>query len=86
MSLDRIRDALPSYAKDLSLNLSSQANETALTEQQKWGTFLASAHAVGQSQVVQAVEAVGRRREPQREDHEGDPDQDRQERHATTVS
>ena len=58
MSLDWIRDALPPYAKDLSLNLSSLANETALTDQQKWGTFLASAHAVGQPKVVKAVEAA----------------------------
>ena len=58
MSLDTIRDALPAYAKDLSLNLSSLANETVLTDQQKWGTFLAAAHAVGQPQVVKAVEAA----------------------------
>ena len=58
MSLDTLRDALPAYAKDLSLNLSSLANETVLTDQQKWGTFLASAHAVGQPQVVKAAEAA----------------------------
>ena len=58
MSLDALRETLPPYAKDLSLNLSSLANETVLTDQQKWGTFLASAHAVGQPAVVQAVEAA----------------------------
>jgi len=58
MSLDGLRDALPAYAKDLSLNLSSLANETVLNDQQKWGTFLASAHATGQPQVVKAVEAA----------------------------
>ncbi|HTI67585.1 MAG TPA: carboxymuconolactone decarboxylase family protein [Caulobacteraceae bacterium] len=58
MSLDTLRDALPAYAKDLSLNLSSLANETVLTDQQKWGTFLASAWAVGQPEVVKAVEAA----------------------------
>lgn len=58
MSLDALRDVLPAYAKDLSLNLSSLANETVLTDQQKWGTFLASAYAVGQPQVVKAVEAA----------------------------
>ena len=58
MSLDALRDALPAYAKDLSLNLSSLAAETTLTEQQKWGTFLASAYALGQPTVVKAIEAA----------------------------
>ena len=58
MSLDALRAALPAYAKDLSLNLSSLANETTLTEQQKWGAFLASAHAVGQPTVVRNIEAA----------------------------
>jgi alkyl hydroperoxide reductase subunit D len=57
MSLDALREQLPAYAKDLSLNLSSLANETVLTDQQKWGAFVASAHAVGQRTVVAAVEA-----------------------------
>jgi alkyl hydroperoxide reductase subunit D len=57
MSLDSLREQLPAYAKDLSLNLSSLANETTLTDQQKWGAFVASAHAVGQREVVAAVEA-----------------------------
>jgi alkyl hydroperoxide reductase subunit D len=58
MSLDTLRGTLPAYAKDLSLNLSSLAGETVLTDQQKWGAFLASAHAVGQPAVVSAVEAA----------------------------
>ena len=58
MSLDTLRDALPAYAKDLSLNLSSLAAETTLNDQQKWGTFLASAYATGQPQVVKAIEAA----------------------------
>ena len=58
MSLDALREALPAYAKDLSLNLSSLANETLLSDQQKWGTFLASAHAVGHPDVVKAIEAA----------------------------
>ncbi|NEX92410.1 carboxymuconolactone decarboxylase family protein [Caulobacter sp. 17J65-9] len=58
MSLDALRETLPSYAKDLSLNLSSLANETVLNDQQKWGTFLASAHAGGVPEVVQAFEAM----------------------------
>ncbi len=57
MSLDALRESLPAYAKDLSLNLSSLASETVLEEQQKWGTFLASAYAVGAPEVVKAFEA-----------------------------
>ena len=58
MSLDALRDLIPAYAKDISLNLSSLVNETVLSEQQKWGTFLASAHAVGVGPVVRAIETA----------------------------
>ena len=57
MSLDQVRETIPSYAKDLSLNLSSLAAETVLSDQQKWGAFIASAHAVGVGPVIRAVEA-----------------------------
>ena len=57
MSLDALRETLPAYAKDLSLNLSSLASETLLTDQQKWGAFVASAHAVGSGPMIRAVEA-----------------------------
>jgi len=57
MSLDALRETLPAYAKDLSLNLSSLAAETLLTDQQKWGAFVAAAYAVGTPAVVKAVEA-----------------------------
>jgi lipoyl-dependent peroxiredoxin subunit D len=60
MSLDAIREVLPAYAKDLSLNLSSLASETLLTDQQKWGAYVASAHAVGQPLVVKNIEAAAR--------------------------
>jgi alkyl hydroperoxide reductase subunit D len=57
MSLEALKTAVPEYAKDLKLNLSSLARETILDDQKKWGTFLASAHAVGVPAVVRAVEA-----------------------------
>jgi alkyl hydroperoxide reductase subunit D len=57
MSIDALRDLLPSYAKDLSLNLSSLSSETVLNDQQKWGCFVASAYAVGQSDVVTNINA-----------------------------
>jgi alkyl hydroperoxide reductase subunit D len=58
MSLDALRETLPVYAKDLSLNLSSLAAETLLSDQQKWGAFVASAHAAGTPAVVKAVESA----------------------------
>ena len=57
MSLEALKTAVPEYAKDLKLNLSSLARETILDDQKKWGTFLASAHAVGVPAVIKAVEA-----------------------------
>lgn len=57
MSLDTLRSALPDYAKDIKLNLGALANETALNDQQKWGVFLASAFAVGEPALVQALVA-----------------------------
>ena len=58
MSLDALRDLIPAYGKDISLNLSSLANETVLNDQQKWGCFLASAHAIGVAPAVKAIEAA----------------------------
>lgn len=57
MTIDALREQIPAYAKDLSLNLSSLSNETVLNDQQKWGCFLASAYAVGQGDVIRAIEA-----------------------------
>jgi alkyl hydroperoxide reductase subunit D len=62
MSLDALRDMIPAYAKDLSLNLSSLASETILSDTQKWGCFLACAHAVGTPSVVRAFEAEAAQR------------------------
>jgi alkyl hydroperoxide reductase subunit D len=58
MSIDTLRDLMPAYAKDISLNLSSLASEAVLNDQQKWGCFLASAHAVGVGPIVRAIEAA----------------------------
>lgn len=55
MSLETLKSLLPDYAKDLKLNLSSLAAETALTQQQLAGTFIASALASRQPQVIAAV-------------------------------
>jgi alkyl hydroperoxide reductase subunit D len=58
MSLDALRESLPAYARDLSLNLSSLEGETTVSDQQRWGVFVASAHAVGVGPVIRAVEAA----------------------------
>ena len=57
MNLDGLREALPAYARDIANNLAHLASETLLSEQQKWGTFVASAHAIGVPAVVRAVDA-----------------------------
>ena len=57
MSIDALRDLIPAYGKDISLNLGSLASETVLNDQQKWGCFVASAHAIGVAPVVKAIEA-----------------------------
>ena len=55
MSLESLKSLLPDYAKDLKLNLSSLAAETALTQQQLAGTFIASALASRQPQVIATI-------------------------------
>ncbi len=55
MNLETLKAALPDYAKDLKLNLGTLSNETSLNDQQKWGTFLACAFAVGEPKTIQAL-------------------------------
>ena len=57
MSIDALRDQIPDYAKDIRLNLGTLASETSLSDQQKWGAFLASALASGNSEVIKAIAA-----------------------------
>jgi alkyl hydroperoxide reductase subunit D len=55
MSLENLKDRLPEYAKDLKLNLSTLASETVLDEQKKAGTFIASAIASRNDNVIGAM-------------------------------
>ncbi len=56
MNLDGVIENLPSYAKDLKLNFSTVIRQqTDLTEQQLWGTVVASAVAARNEQLVEAV-------------------------------
>ena len=57
MSIEYLKTALPEYAKDLKLNLSSLASEPVLTEQQRAGTFIAAALAARSPVVVEALVA-----------------------------
>ena len=55
MALDKIRDLVPDYAKDLKLNLSALLNDATLTEQQRWGTLVATALAARNPALSAAV-------------------------------
>ncbi|AZA11587.1 carboxymuconolactone decarboxylase family protein [Corynebacterium gerontici] len=55
MSLDNLKSGLPEYAKDLKLNLGTLARSTELSEQQLWGTFLATAAATRNEAVFSEV-------------------------------
>lgn len=58
MGLEALTDALPAYAADIAQNLNSLVEEMVLGDQQKWGAFVASAHAVAAGPVVRAMEAA----------------------------
>lgn len=55
MTLEKIREALPDYAKDLKLNLGALLNDNVLTEQQRWGALLATALAARNPTLIEAV-------------------------------
>jgi lipoyl-dependent peroxiredoxin subunit D len=57
MSIETIKTALPDYAKDLKLNLGSVLATPGLTEQQIWGTALASAIAARNPRLRAAIQA-----------------------------
>ncbi|NKC32810.1 carboxymuconolactone decarboxylase family protein [Falsiroseomonas selenitidurans] len=57
MSLEQIRARLPDYARDLKLNIGSLATEPALTQQQRAGTFVASAIASRNAALTAALVA-----------------------------
>ena len=57
MTIEALKERLPDYARDLKLNLSGIATEPGLTEQQRWGTILASALASRNAEVIKAIGA-----------------------------
>jgi alkyl hydroperoxide reductase subunit D len=57
MTIEAILDTLPDYAKDLRLNWSALANATELTDNQKWGSFVAAAYGARSRQLLAAIES-----------------------------
>ncbi|HET8613494.1 MAG TPA: carboxymuconolactone decarboxylase family protein [Sphingomonas sp.] len=57
MSLKAFADALPDYAKDLRLNMSSLLSDQTLGDQRKYGLLLTCAHGTGYKPIVEAAEA-----------------------------
>ncbi len=57
MLFTELAKTLPDYAKDQRLNVSSLVSEQLLTDQQKWGTFVACAHACAYKPLIEAIEA-----------------------------
>ena len=60
MALEALGQALPPYAADVAANLAAIVGETLLTDQQKWGTFVAAAYAVGSGPVIRAIDQSAR--------------------------
>jgi len=56
MSVEALKAAVPDWAKDIRLNLSSIMNGTSLTEQQLWGTLLATAIASRNELVLAGID------------------------------
>jgi lipoyl-dependent peroxiredoxin subunit D len=66
MSLEDLKAALPDYAKDIRLNLGSLATEPTLSDEQRAGTFIASAIASRNPAVTEAIVAeFGRQLSPE---------------------
>lgn len=55
MSIEHLKDRLPDYAKDIRLNLGSLTTEPSLSDQQRAGTFVASALASRNAEVTRAI-------------------------------
>lgn len=60
MSIEALRALLPAYARDIATNLAVLAEETVLSDQAKWGCFVACAHAVGDASTSRAIDEAAR--------------------------
>ena len=59
--MEKLYDLFPDYARDLKLNLQNVLKQAELTEQQAWGTAVASAVAARNPQLIAEVLAEGGR-------------------------
>jgi alkyl hydroperoxide reductase subunit D len=57
MSVNDLARTLPDHAKDIRLNVSSLLQDVSLSDQQKYGTLVACAHATGHAPLIAAAEA-----------------------------
>jgi alkyl hydroperoxide reductase subunit D len=55
VTIENLKSGLPEFAKDLKLNLGSLARSTELSQQQLWGTFLATAAATRSETVLSEI-------------------------------
>ncbi|MGH7053621.1 MAG: carboxymuconolactone decarboxylase family protein [Stellaceae bacterium] len=55
MTIDALKERLPDYARDQRLNLAALLTDTALSEQQRWGTLVATALASRNREVIAAI-------------------------------
>ncbi|AKK11981.1 carboxymuconolactone decarboxylase family protein [Corynebacterium uterequi] len=55
MSIDNLKASLPDYAKDQKLNIGSLIRNSALSEQQLWGTLVAAAAAARNERVFKEI-------------------------------
>jgi lipoyl-dependent peroxiredoxin subunit D len=55
MSIEKLLESLPAYAKDMKLNFGSLINQPELTPVQTWGTLVACAIACRNAEVTEAI-------------------------------
>ncbi len=60
MTIETLKTALPDYAKDIRLNLSSLATDQTLSPQRLWGAMLAAALASREPRTIAAIETEAR--------------------------
>ncbi|WP_297507133.1 carboxymuconolactone decarboxylase family protein [uncultured Caulobacter sp.] len=60
MPIEALKAQLPAYARDIALNLKALAGESVLSDQAKWGCFLASACAAGEPETLKAITIAAR--------------------------
>lgn len=58
MSIATLREALPDYAFDQQRNLDTLIAESLLSDQQKWGAFLACAYATNNPTLIRHMESA----------------------------